>query len=510
MKETSETIKLIKEALGKPILDPLTLAKTAGWQQPSTSITGVTQYELESAIMQLYPWGAYLTPLRNQTPRNKAPFGSTAVNFQTLDGINTAKLPAGVSQGNRAGQLTHTTSRHTMTYKGIGHEDSVDFEAQYSAEGFLDLRAQAQESAMKSLMLDEERMQLWGLSGDTSAWQFGTPSKPVGTKKAGGSMAAQATLCYVVALTLEGLINSGGPGTASGTNMAVPTTVAVTNAGPYGGTETHFAGASHISVAADAITTETSNLSVSWTVTAVPGAAGYAWFTGITNPAGCSLNQITTTNLFLQTLDAAGTQNAGFSGSTVDHSYDQYSFDGLIPQLVNASSGAFYKSLDGANLTGNGDGSITEIDDILQNAFDKYRLGYDGIWCSSADFRMLRNKVVSPGGTSNYRIILGKEGESQIQGGALIQSYVSPYMGKTLDITVHPNLPQGTMLFYSKSIPYENANVKNITEVETRREYYSQDWPIVTRKYEYGVYADETFKLKVPFAYFCLQNFGSA
>jgi hypothetical protein len=55
-------------------------------------------------------------------------------------------------------------------------------------------------------------------------------------------------------------------------------------------------------------------------------------------------------------------------------------------------------------------------------------------------------------------------------------------------------MPPGTILFTTNRLPYPLSNVTNVMQIRTRRDYYQIEWPIRTRKYEYGVYADEVLQ----------------
>ena len=49
----------------------------------------------------------------------------------------------------------------------------------------------------------------------------------------------------------------------------------------------------------------------------------------------------------------------------------------------------------------------------------------------------------------------------------------------------------------------------NVAEVLTRRDYYRIDWPLRTRRREFGVYAEETLAGYAPFAFGILNNIGN-
>ena len=42
---------------------------------------------------------------------------------------------------------------------------------------------------------------------------------------------------------------------------------------------------------------------------------------------------------------------------------------------------------------------------------------------------------------------------------------------------VHPNMPPGTVLFLSDSVPYALNNITNVLQIRTRRDCYQTEWP---------------------------------
>ena len=133
-------------------------------------------------------------------------------------------------------------------------------------------------SDLNSLMIAEELV----LLGGNNSLALGTPAAPVATgPTAGGSITAQAgNVVFVVALTLEGLRLAMGNINGIGLQPVQATTsvkgsVTRTN---IDGTTTSFGGSSNVSTASNAITTTAGNQTISATVAAVRGAAGYACF----------------------------------------------------------------------------------------------------------------------------------------------------------------------------------------------------------------------------------------
>jgi len=70
-------------------------------------------------------------------------------------------------------------------------------------------------------------------------------------------------------------------------------------------------------------------------------------------------------------------------------------------------------------------------------------------------------------------------------------------------------MPPGTMFFNTTQAPAYVQGIPDIVRVRTRREYYQIEWPLRTRRYEYGVYADEVLQHYFPPAIGVLTNIAN-
>ena len=104
-------------------------------------------------------------------------------------------------------------------------------------------------------------------------------------------------------------------------------------------------------------------------------------------------------------------------------------------------------------------------------------------------------------------------GNFDITGSGVVSFYFNPFIpgGRKIPIVVHPTIPPGTLLAYSKTLPpyYKSNAVPNVAEVLTRRDYYAQQWPITTREYQYGVYSEQVLALYAPFAVGIITGIGN-
>lgn len=464
------------------------------FSQSGSATTGLTFYDLEAGAKFLYP---VLTPLRNEIPRVSGRGGIQA-NWKAITGINTSGIRVGVSGGNRGAVMAITTQDYAASYKGIGIEDNVDFEAQYAGRGFDDIRAIAAKVGLQALMLGEELLLLGG-NGTVALGTTPTPSLSASTT--GGTMTATTKHVVCVALTLEGFVNSS---IAAG----IPTAVTRTNAD--GSVDTFGGGSAQKSASASVATTGTTG-SITATVTAVRGAVAYAWYWGA-SATTATLGAITTVNRVVMTTDAGtGTQTASNTDlPAADHSTNNLVFDGLLTQAMKSGSNAYYRSLDGAALTADGAGGIVEIDAALKSFWDNYRLTPDTIWVSSDLALQISQKILQGNANGAYRIVVNME-QGMMVGGVMVATYLNRFSmngANVLKVRIHPNMPAGMMFFSSTTLPYPVSGVGNVMQVRTRQEYYQIEWPLRTRKYEYGVYADEVLQHYFPPSMGVIANIG--
>ena len=69
----------------------------------------------------------------------------------------------------------------------------------------------------------------------------------------------------------------------------------------------------------------------------------------------------------------------------------------------------------------------------------------------------------------------------------------------------HPSL----VLMTTAMLPYPLAGVGNLMQIRTRQDYYQIEWPLRTRRYEYGIYADEVLQHYFPPALALITNIGN-
>jgi hypothetical protein len=510
----NDTVDLVKKAQGNPI-DQIPDEIRKGY----TQALGLVMYNLEAPAKLLVP---VITPLRNRIARVGGGMG-TAVNWKAITGINVNKLAGGVSEGNRGGVIATTVSPYIAAYKVIGFEDYVTFEANLAGKNFDDVKARAVENLLRALMIYEESLLL---GGNSSLGLGTTPTPTVANAGTGGSIGAATYNIAAVALTLEGFMSSSVAG-------GVPASVSRTNAD--GSTDTYGGGSAQKSATAATTTTGSTSV-ITASVAPVRGAVGYAWYGG-TAGNEC-LQAITSINSVSLTAIATGNQALSALPSS-DSSQNALVYDGLISQVFGGASASLtsvqsvgstctiYKSTGtngsgalvgqmatgtagvGTVLTADGKGGIVEIDAMLRAFWDQFRLSPDTLYVNAQEAQNITAKILSGSSPTSNLSLHVTAVQDGLVGGMVVDSYLNKFgLGgaKKIKIEIHPNMTPGTILFYSGTIPYPLSGVGSVVEFEARQDYYQLEWPLRSRKYEYGVYADGVLKNYFPPAFGLLTN----
>lgn len=507
MKITAETIAQARAALEKAGL-PLDVLKadtlSVGGLSP-TPTQGLVAYDLSGPSKKLYP---ILTPLRNRIARVEGV--GTAHNWRSVTAIDTAQVYPGLPEGARAQPIAVTVNSPSRPFVTVGKEGTVTFEQQSAGRTFEDARALNAIVVMQAAMQDEEQL----IVGGNATLALGTTPTP--SLSAGGSGSTLTNVAHTVrcvALTHPAWLRSrvvNGRG--------VPMTM--THTDPVTGTTTNFGGGS-AKISAAATVTPTAGQNITASVVAVRGAVAYAWFIGTADGASCRLAAITTiAQAVLSAVPAAITPGTGygataadFTTNNTDNSANALTYDGALSIAADATSGAYFKALaNGSGLTADSAAGIGEWDECLQYLWDNARLGPQKVLVSGQDVKRATQKVVGGGGSPLFRFVVDRNGDGvdprnlTITAGTKLGDYLNKFTGQLIPVEVHPNMPSGSQLFWTNSLPYPLNETPNVFEMVCRRDYYEIEWTPRTRRYEHGVYAEEVLCNYASFALGLIQN----
>jgi hypothetical protein len=490
-KETQMIVDEIMSALKTPNEEA---AKS--FSQSGSAISGLTAYDLTAPAKNFFP---VLTPLRNDIPRVVGGRGIQA-NWRGVTGINTGNAGFGISEGNRGVVMAQTTADYLAAFKSCGLDNFVTFEADLAAEGFENLKAKAVMNLMQAAMIEEEK---FDLGGNTSL-ALGTMTAPALVQAStGGSIANGVVVSVVcVALTLEAYQNASVTG---GVPLSGTRTLADGTTEPYNrGTSIKSSGVS--------VTTSggTATQRVTATVARKNGAVAYAWYWGTVGSE--ALGAVTTTTTTVITTAVGTGAQLATPNFTADNSRNGFAYDGLLTQIMTAGSGAYVLDQAGGTLTSDNQGGVVEIDTAFQSFWDNYRLSPDEIWVAGQQKKDINNKTMTAATATSARFVSAVGADQNFTGGFAISGYTNKFAmngSVNVPIKIHPNLPAGTIMFRTKTLPYPLSNVTNVVQKLLRRDYYQIEWPNRTRKYEYGVYMDGVLQNFFPPAFGIITNIAA-
>lgn len=497
-------------------LGPLAKADTI------SQATNLLWYDLKPIVQMLYPYRE-LIPRISRLPRVGAD-GGNAYHWKRITAVNVNGASSGVSEGNRGARIAVAEQDLVASYKTLGLESSVTFEARLGARNLnpeaLGISVQ---SALRSLMIDEEKILING-DANLPLGVTPTPTLVAGTVTGLTGSFSGATV-YVICVALTGMGFLGYTPYNSVTNIGgVQGLISKVNADAS--VDTYGGGSAQPSAEASVATSSTQCVTAS--VTPVSGAFAYAWFVGTATGVEYLAGITPTAQAIFTKAPAATNQPIGnlkVGASYADNSTNTLIPDGILAQVFGQIMGpdpgrlmATNPVLPGAISSGdtittspggsiiytmaNGNKGLTlngsnfaEIDAILRAAYDQYKIGFDRILISAADVLDSFGAMLGQASTGNgFRMFFDADQETgRIVAGRRVTSYLNKFFNNTLDVEVHPYIPPGCILFWSDRSPYELSGVANLLEARVRQDYYQIQWPWRSRRYEYGVYCDEVF-----------------
>ena len=257
-------------------------------------------------------------------------------------------------------------------------------------------------------------------------------------------------------------------------------------------------------------------------VAVLNGAVSYAWFVG---PAGAeTLQAITSLNSVAISAPLLSGQQTAASITADSSRNPTLAFDGLLTVGFNPVNSAYVQSLatgtagTGTFLTASGRGSVVEIDNMLIQMWNAYRISPTVLYVNVQEQKNITVKCLTNASGPLLRYTVGADGGEGgpygISASGLVRWYYNPFSvdgGFDIPVRVHPDLPPGTILALCERLPvwYQSNQVPNVAEVLTRRDYYRVDWPLRTRRREFGVYSEEVLAVYAPFGVGILTNIGN-
>jgi len=437
----------IQEVTAQSLAEAAKVVGNGDLSKSITTATGLTGVRLDAAAKQLVP---LMSPFRQSIPR-MVKDGATASQWKAITGLSHPKLS--VAEEAAGALFTTTVASKSASYKSMALRGKVTREAVAASQGFDPaLRKETANTLLLAMKLEE----IYILGGNVTA--TGNPAAPTLTlATTAGSLAPSTTTYYgrIVGLTALAAnrvtINRPDDVNANSESMfdgAVVAAFASTDGLTMEGAEGNSGAQTGTSKA----------LKVTWTPLA--GCVAYAVFIGTSAGAANLWCQgiFTQTQVCFKTLQTSTTIKADSASiPAADDTADALSYDGIIPSLQAAGSGAYLRNLN-AKLSQAG-GEVAEVQEALAVLWDTMKLGKIRILVAGQEQRTITKLGILTGGGPTINVNPGDvNGRASIVQGYHVGYILNASTGDVCPVETMPWLPGGSILLLPMEIPYPDAN----------------------------------------------------
>lgn len=438
------------------------------WTNSNPLATGLVPYDLLPTLQMLVP--------RNLTLRNSiARIGGqgSAKEFRQITGVSNAGVGGVPNQTTffssdsastafgpvslrRPGKISYAANRVTVPYMESGVSDQVNYRAQFEGMGYADLRQLSHTAALWAHLLGEERNFLYA-RGTASPFSGAVAAPGVFTAAAaaGGSLPAAT---YYIKLT-----------SYTGQGESLPTA------------EVSQAATANQKITLTLNTAEPAGL-IAYGVY-VGTASGAEAFQGFVAPTGGAAPQIVISSY------TAG----GAAVPAADGSASALAYDGLLTVLAAGQGG--YLARQNAALAAGTPGS--EFQTMFQalyagsGASAQARLADpEQILLTAAIRNELSGLIATQGGGSGYRLQISQNEVGGVTIGSVVTAIQNQTTGRMVDLTVHPYMPVGSAVAWSKSLPIPDSGVSETVQFAAvdGADTLMLEWPVIQMTYDLSTY----------------------
>jgi hypothetical protein len=469
-------------------------ASTPGYSGAANALAGtggLQAYDLEAPAKLLAPRP---TPLRNRIARRKGV--GTAHQYKRITGFTgsgtggLSLMRPGITEASttqfgainylRGPKISYAGDQASVPYMQYGVSDQVSWAAQFSGQGYQDIRQLSQTSVLWSSMLLEERMLLGGRG--TGAGFAGALAAPTGVLAPMTSGAAAAGYAPITGYTTNVYVRVTAESVWGDSVPAAPITVA-------------GAASSYVPVTAVLPAQATGMKVYVGTGASDPGVAG-SFFVGRVSNGG--------TPVIIQ----GALPTTGSVPSATDTSASATDYDGILTYCMGPNSG-YVKNIGaipnqptsgingGLNVANPG----AEFFSAFAALYDSVKADPDEVLANGNDRKQLSD-LLKTSSSSNYQISLinapGTEGVHDAHLGSLVTGLQNEVTGKMVSVTVHPWLPQGNMPIISWTLPLPDSNISDVFAVYNVQDYMAIEWPVTQFAYETSSYWSGTMVCYAP------------
>lgn len=213
-------------------------------------------------------------------------------------------------------------------------------------------------------------------------------------------------------------------------------------------------------------TTATTNNSVEVTWDYLPGAFAYNVYAKKDSGTVYWLGTAHSSRFRINTLVGGIAATAPTAdGSAKDLKGATVGYDGMYSQmLVNGTYADIhartYRPTAATALSAvDGGCGIQEFEDLFERAWAIEGVGYDYMLVNGQDWGTVISPLLASSSTPNYQLMVPTGEKDTLTAGVIIDAIKNQYSGKPIKRLIHPLMPRGKVMFYTKDLPYDNNNV---------------------------------------------------
>lgn len=431
--------------------------------------TGFVPFDLEAPSKKLTPKP---TPLRNRIAR--LPGQGTARRYKRLLGFSgtgtggVADIWPGITDSTttafgslsyiRGPKISYASDEKTINYKQFSLSDAVTWSAQYSGQGYEDIRQLSQTSVLWASMLAEEKMILGGRGTDgVFIGALAAPTAITLTARAAapGEVGLTAGRYWVKVTTQAQFGESVLSASVNVDNVTAGQVVDITATLPGGALGMKVYAAQVAAAGADP----------GDAVKYYQGRTGYKTFS-----LGAASNVIIT--------------GSPASGITADTTAFATGYDGILAYLGDSAQSGYVARLD-APFSSSNPGA--EYQTAFASLYNSVKADPDEILFNGSDRKQLSD-LLKTASSSNYRLTIQQSEIGGVVLGDIVTAVQNEVTGKVVQMSVHPWLIQGNTPIISWSLPIPDTQVSNVFEFHGPQDYMGVQWPVTQFLYEMSSY----------------------
>jgi hypothetical protein len=440
------------------------------------------------------------------------PTSQSSSNLPNFGGYaSTGGASTGGLQLRRGQKISYASDAHNIAYTELSLSDVVSTKSYYIAQGYQDIRQLSATALLWAHKSGEERAMLYG-RGASALGYTGPVSQPAAFTAANGvgSISSTTYYCLITAVASGGesvssaaqqsvVVSTGGivitwpalPSGATGFNLYVGTVTG----GPYffqafypaayAGNSTTLASYTSTSVSLPSIagtidtTANPNGYDGLLTVLLNPALSGYVGTYAVASTAAATINSIGGVTLIggtaptpvgdkpwqtaFATMYGASTETGNYGAST-----------GGAAAWPWAGAGAAY----GQKLLARP--QVVYVDGAVRSAMGQF-------------------VRTAAGGSTAYRITMPtQEATGGMEVGAIVNGIANQVTGDMVDFDVHPYMPVGTSVIWTKTLPFPDSEITNTIVAKNVQDYLYQMWPQIQFTYDASTYQLGTLVFYAP------------